>query len=69
MEKRTYQRGIYHINNKHGDAQSPIVWYDGTHWWLPGWECAMNLSSAPHYECGAFSISESEIGELILAHP
>lgn len=61
MDTRTYKPGVYKLTERCGDADSPVVYFDGKSWWLPGWECQMELGSVD----GSFQIEENSVGEMI----
>lgn len=57
-----YEPGAYLIKTGPlGDGKSPVVWFDGTHFWLPGWECALTPSDRDSES----RIDVTKIGELV----
>lgn len=62
MNEKDYLPGVYLLSERSGDGKSPVIYFNGTDWWLPGWECRMKLTDDYN---GAFSISRDRIGELV----
>jgi len=60
-QHRQFKPGVYLISPRDGDAHSPIVYFDGKQFWLPGWECGLT----PGTSGGSFSIDFETIGEMI----
>lgn len=59
--ERNFVPGVYMLTERSGDAKSPVVYCDGKHWWIPGWECQLELSDT---DC-SFKIDARKIGDLI----
>ena len=48
------------------DKKYPVVVvFDGDDWWLPGWECPMEIKDYS----GSFAIKEEDIKELLWEYP
>ena len=43
---KTYKPGVYRISERSIDAKSPIIYFNGQEWFLPGWECGMSLEDS-----------------------
>jgi hypothetical protein len=57
-------RGVYR-REVDSSYEVPVVYYNGTHFLLPGWECELS----PTDEDGSFSINVNKIKELLWAEP
>ena len=65
MKKKVYKKGVYRTSREMGDAKMPVVIFDGDDWWLPGWECPMEIKEYS----GSFAIKEESIKELLWEYP
>jgi predicted ATP-dependent Lon-type protease len=58
---RIYKKGVYRASHVLGDAKIDVLIFDGEYWWIPGWECPMEISD--HF--GSFNITEDNIKDLL----
>jgi hypothetical protein len=57
QEQRTFIRGVYRF--RPGDP--PVIYFDGEHWLLPGWEVPMTLGDRRD----SFHVTPDDVGDLL----
>lgn len=60
MSERKYIPGVYLLKKRGGGGDSPVIYFNGESWWLPGWELEMKIGDA-----AGLDVAEDMIGELI----
>lgn len=64
MADREFVLGVYLLKD-HAPNEAPVVWFDGVHFWLPGWECGLT----PTDRDSDTRINVDRIGDLIWKEP
>ncbi|NRB62871.1 MAG: hypothetical protein HRU40_07560 [Saprospiraceae bacterium] len=56
-----YKKGVYRILSEASLVDIDVIVFDGEKWWLPSWECGLDLND---YN-SSFTINKDYIKELL----